>query len=73
MLVTVTLTVPAACVGVMAVIVVALTTFTLVAALPPTLTVAPALKLVPVIVIAVPPPVGPEVGDTLVTVGAGPR
>src|SRR5438876_12052197 len=64
-------TVPAACAGVVAVICVALTTVTPVAAVPPTVTVAPAAKLVPVIVIAVPPAVGPEVGLTAVTVGGG--
>src|SRR6266481_1514127 len=68
--VTVTLTAPAACAGVVAVIVVPLTTVTPVAALPPTLTVAPVTKLVPVIVTAVPPAVGPDEGATLATVGA---
>jgi hypothetical protein len=70
-LVTVTLTAPAAWAGVVAVIVVLLTTLTLVAALPPKLTVALAAKFVPVIVTAVPPVAGPEVGDTLLMVGAG--
>src|SRR5712671_172280 len=70
-LVTVTLTAPAACAGVVAVIVVLFTTVTPVAALLPTLTVAPAAKLVPVIVIPVAPAVGPDAGATLVTVGAG--
>src|SRR3989442_11244625 len=70
-LVTVTLTAPAACAGVVAVIVVLLTTLTPVAALPPTLTVTPATKFAPVIVTAVPPAVGPEDGATLLTVGAG--
>src|SRR5260221_8204372 len=46
---------------------------TLGAAMVPRVTVAPAAKLVPVIVTAVPPPLGPLVGDTLPTVGAGPR
>lgn len=46
-----------------------LTTTTLVAAVPPNVTVAPAAKLVPVIVTAVPPAVVPLLGDTLVTVG----
>jgi hypothetical protein len=72
-LVTVTLTAPAACAGVVAVIVELLTTLTPVAALPPTLTVAPATKFVPVIVTAVPPVVGPDAGATLPTIGAGPR
>jgi hypothetical protein len=53
-----------------AVICVALTTTTLVAAVPPNVTVAPAAKFVPVIVTAVPPAVGPVFGDMLVTVGA---
>ena len=69
-LVTVTPTAPAACAGVVAVIVVAFTTVTPVPALPPTLTVAPLANPVPVIVIPVPPPVDPDVGDALVTVGA---
>src|SRR5207237_7805899 len=57
-----TLTGPAACAAVVAVIVVLLTTFTFVAALPPRVTVAPAAKFVPVIVTAVPPVAGPGVG-----------
>ena len=44
-----------------------------VAAVPPIVTVAPAAKLVPVIVTVVPPPIGPEVGATLVTAGGRPR
>src|SRR5437867_157828 len=60
---------PAACAGVVALICVALTTLTPVAALPPTATVAVASKFVPVMVMAVPPAVGPEVGVTAVTVG----
>ena len=67
--VTVTVTAPAACAGVVAVIDVLLTTTTLVAAVPPNVTVAPEAKFVPVIVTAVPPPTGPLFGDTLVTVG----
>ena len=47
-------------------IVVLLTTVTPVAAVPPMVTVAPAAKFVPVIVTAVPPAIGPEVGATLV-------
>ena len=69
--VTVTPTAPAACAGVVAVIVVAFTTVTPVALVPPTLTVAPALNPVPLIVIAVPPTVDPDGGATPVTVGAG--
>jgi hypothetical protein len=49
---------------------VALTTTTLVAATPFTFTVAPATKLVPVIVNAVPAASGPESGLTVVIVGA---
>lgn len=54
-----------------AVIDVGLTTVTLVAAVPPKLTVAPAEKPVPVIVTNVPPIAGPEVGEIELTVGAG--
>ena len=57
-LVTTTLTVPAACAGLDAVMEVELTTVTLVAAVPPKLTVAPAEKPVPVMVTNVPPLVG---------------
>jgi hypothetical protein len=53
-----------------AVIVVLFTTTTLVAGVPPNVTVAPAAKFAPVIVTAVPPAAGPLFGDTLVTVGA---
>jgi hypothetical protein len=49
--------------------VVLLTTTTLVAAVPPNVTVAPAAKFAPVIVTAVPPAVEPLFGDTLLTVG----
>jgi hypothetical protein len=69
-LVTVTVTAPALPAEVVAVIDVLLTTTTLVAAVPPKVTVAPAVKLVPVMVTAVPPVVGPLFGLTLVTVGA---
>jgi hypothetical protein len=69
--VTVTPTRPAACAGVVAVIDVALVTVTPVAAVPPIATVAPVTKFVPVIVTLVPPPVGPDVGATPTTVGAG--
>ena len=68
MLVTVTVTAPAAPAGVVAVIV-PLTTTTLVAAALPKLTVAPEAKFVPVIVTAVPPAVDPLLGLTLLTVG----
>jgi hypothetical protein len=67
--VTVTATAPAVLAGVVAVIDVLLTTTTLVAAVLPNFTVAPATKLVPVIVTAVPPAVDPLLGLTLLTVG----
>lgn len=54
----------------MHVIEVADTTVTLVHAAPPTVTVAPVRKLVPVIVIAVPPALVPDVPETPDTVGA---
>jgi hypothetical protein len=44
-------------------------TTTEVHAAPPTATVAPATKPVPLIVIAVPPEAGPDVGETAVTAG----
>src|SRR5262245_43739946 len=53
---------PAASAGVFAVIVVALATFTSVAGSPPTVTVAPAAKSVPLIVIEFPAAPGPEAG-----------
>ena len=67
--VTVTVTAPALPAGVMAVICVPLTTTTLVAALLPNVTVAPAAKFVPVIVTDVPPAGNPVFGETLLTVG----
>jgi hypothetical protein len=48
-----------------------LTTLTLVAAVPPSVTVAPDKKPVPVIVTAVPPAVVPDAGEVALTVGAG--
>ena len=60
-------TVPA---GVTAVIEVASTTTTLVAATPPTVTLLAPVKLVPVMVIGVPPLNNPEFGLTLAIVGA---
>jgi hypothetical protein len=48
-----------------------LTTVTPVADVPPTFTVAPERKPVPVMVTDVPPEVVPDVGDTELTVGAG--
>ena len=70
-MVTTTLTAPAACAAVVAVIDVPFTTTTPVAAVPPNLTVAPVRKPVPVMVTGVPPAVVPEVGVIAVTVGAG--
>ncbi len=68
MVVTATLCAPAVPAGVFAVIEVAVAT-TLVAAVPPIFTDAP-IKLVPVIVIEVPPAIGPEIGATAVIVGS---
>ena len=68
--VTKTLAVPAVPAGVVAVMVVELTTVTLVAATPPMVTAfGPVTKLAPVIVMVVPPVAGPVVGEILVTVG----
>ena len=67
--VTVTVTAPALPPGVAAVIVVLLTTVTLLAAAEPKVTVAPEAKLLPVMVTAVPPAMGPLFGETLVTAG----
>jgi hypothetical protein len=67
--VTVTLTVPAACAGEVAVIDVALLTTKLVAAVEPKWTAVAPLKLVPVMVTLVPPLTGPTFGLTAVTVG----
>jgi uncharacterized protein (UPF0333 family) len=71
-LVTTTVAAPALPAGVVAVIVVAFTTTTFIAAVPPNVTVAPVTKFVPVIVTEVPPAVDPEFGLTLPTVGVGP-
>ena len=70
-MVTTTLTAPAACAAVVAVIDVPLTTFTPVAAVPPRFTAAPARKPVPVMVTGVPPETVPVLGKIEVTVGAG--
>ena len=67
--VTTTSLAPADPAGVVQVIDVAETTTTLVHAAPPTLTVAPAKKLVPVIVMGVPPSVLPVDGEMEVMVG----
>ena len=64
-----TVNAPALPAGVVAVIWVALTTTTLVAAAAPNVTVAPVAKFVPVMVTAVPPAVDPVFGETLVTAG----
>lgn len=69
--VTVTSTGPAACAGVVAVIVVRSTTTTLVARTPPNLTSVAPTRFVPVMTTLVPPVVGPLFGDTDVTAGAG--
>ena len=61
---------PAAPAGVTAVMDVSLTTTTLVAATPPTVTLDPPIKFVPVIVIAVPPVMSPTFGLTEEIVGA---
>ena len=68
--VTTTSCAPAVPAGVVQVIEVEDTTVTLVHAAPPTVTVAPDRKLVPVIVIDVPPAAVPEVPETPETVGA---
>ena len=67
--VTLTDAVPAEPAGTVAVIDVALTTVTDVAATPPTVTEVAPVNPVPVIVIEVPPVSGPLGGETLVTVG----
>ena len=69
-MVTVTSTVPAAPAGAVAVIDVALLTVKLLALVAPNLTAVVPAKFVPVMVTEVPPAVGPELGETLVTVGA---
>ena len=68
-LVTTTSAGPAVCAGVNAVIDVLLTTVTFDANVLSSETVAPVKKPVPVIVIDVPPNVGPDAGETLLTVG----
>ena len=62
--VTATPTAPAACAGLVAVIVCGSTTMMVVAASPPIMTTDPAVKFVPVSVIAVPPAIGPLTGAT---------
>ena len=73
--VTIILAEPATPVGVVTLILVALLTTTFVAATPPIVTLVglvnpEPVKLVPVIVTCCPPPNGPVLGLTLVTVGA---
>jgi hypothetical protein len=67
--VTTTLALPAVPAAVVQVAEVAEAKFTLVQAAPPTVMAVASVKLVPVIVMAVPPAEGPEVGLTAVTVG----
>jgi hypothetical protein len=69
--VTRTLAAPGAPAGVVAVIEVALTTVTPVAAAPPIVTDVAPVRFVPVIVTEVPPRVIPVAGDTAITVGTG--
>ena len=69
--VTATLLAPTVPAGVLAVIEVALTTTTFVADVTPIFTLVAPVKFVPVMVIVVPPVVGPDVGLTLVIVGSG--
>ena len=69
--VTMTLAEPAEPAGVVAVIEVALTTATPVAATPPKVTLVAPVNVVPVMVTLVPPAMGPEFGLTEVTVGPG--
>ena len=69
-LVTCTVAGPAVPVGVTAVRRVALATETPVAGVPPTVTLASLVKLLPVTVIVVPPAVPPSAGVTALTVGS---
>ena len=62
---------PAVPAGVVAVMMVELTTITLVAATPPIVTPVAPVKLVPVMVMTVPPAVEALLGEILVTVGTG--
>ena len=63
---------PAVPAGVVAVMLVELTTVTLVAATPSMVTAVAPVKLAPVMVMLVPPAVDPLVGEILATVGAAP-
>ena len=69
--VTVTSTVPALPAGAVAVICVALLTVKPLALVAPNFTAVAPVNPVPVMVTVVPPPVGPDAGDTLVMVGGG--
>jgi hypothetical protein len=69
--VTRTLARPGALAEVVAVILVALTTFTFLARAPPIVTAVAPVKFVPVSVIRVPPALLPVAGDTDLTVGGG--
>ena len=69
--VTSTETEPGAWAGVVQAIVVVLVTTTLVAALPPKVTLTVPKKFVPVMIVEVPPVVSPVLGVTPFTVGAG--
>ena len=71
LLVTATSTLPAVCAGAVAVIELLLATTTLVAAAPPSCTVAPAENPLPVMIIEVPPLADPEPGVTAVNTGGG--
>ena len=71
LLVTTASTVPLACGAVDAPIEALFTTTTLVARVPPKLSVAPVENPVPVTVTEVPPLTDPEFGDMVATVGAG--
>ena len=68
--VTKTLAVPAAWAGVVAVMVVELTKAKVAALTPPMVTPVAPVKLVPVMVMLVPPATGPLTGEILLTVGA---
>ena len=69
--VTITLAVPALPPGVVAVMLVELVTLKLEATTPPKVTEVVPVKLVPVIVMTVPPARGPVDGEILVMVGSG--
>ena len=70
-MVTKTLAVPAVPAGVVAVMLVELTTTRLVAAVPPMVTPVAPVKPVPVMVMVVPPAVDPAEGEMLATEGVG--